>query len=292
MTDTLLQVEDLVVETKDKTVEGKEGREAAPRQLVHGISFTVGREKVAIVGESGSGKSLTARAIMGLLPTSLAARAAGLWLGETDLAGLDARGWQRLRGRRIGLVLQDPKFSLNPAHRVGRQVEEVLLLHHRLPKAERRRKALAMLAQVGLDDPERVYASLPAELSGGMGQRVMIAAMLIGEPELLIADEPTSALDHVVRDQILGLLERLARERGMGLLLISHDLQQVSRFADRVLVMRQGSIVDALPANELAQASHPYTRGLWQARPSAATYGTRLPTPDTPQAPYPGDARP
>ena len=292
MTDALLQVEDLVVETRNRTVGGTAGGGATPRQLVHGISFTVGHEKVAIVGESGSGKSLTARAIMGLLPSSLTARAAGLRLGKTDLAGLDARGWQRLRGRHIGLVLQDPKFSLNPAHRVGRQVEEALLLHGRVPKAERRRRALAMLAQVGLDDPERVYGSLPAELSGGMGQRVMIAAMLIGEPELLIADEPTSALDHVVRDQILELLERLARERGMGLLLISHDLQQVSRFADRVLVMRQGSIVDALPADELARASHPYTRGLWQARPSAATYGTRLPTPDTPQVLRSGDERP
>ncbi|MGO4334727.1 ATP-binding cassette domain-containing protein [Labrys sp. KB_33_2] len=292
MTDTLLQVEDLVIETKSRTAGGKADGGAAPRQLVHGISFEVGREKVAVVGESGSGKSLTARAIMGLLPTSLTARAAGLRLGETDLADLDTRGWQRLRGRRIGLVLQDPKFSLNPAHRIGRQVEEALLLHGRLPRAERRRKALSMLTQVGLDDPERVYGSLPAELSGGMGQRVMIAAMLIGEPELLIADEPTSALDHVVRDQILELLERLARERGMGLLLISHDLQQVSRFADRVLVMRQGSIVDALPANELAHASHPYTRGLWQARPSAATYGTRLPTPDMPQALLSGYERP
>ncbi len=274
MTDALLQVEGLVVETRGSA------RAPSGRQLVRGISFEVGREKVAIVGESGSGKSLTARAIMGLLPAGLATRAARLRLGGTDLARLDAGGWRAVRGRRIGLVLQDPKFSLNPAHRVGRQVEEALLLHGRLSKAERRRKALDLLAQVGLADAERVYASLPAELSGGMGQRVMIAAMLIGEPELLIADEPTSALDHVVRDQILALLERLARERGMGLLLISHDLQQVARFADRVLVMRQGSIVDALPARGLAEAGHPYTRGLWRARPSAATYGTRLPTLD------------
>ncbi|WP_448954466.1 ATP-binding cassette domain-containing protein [Labrys neptuniae] len=277
MTDTLLDVEALVVETRGSA------RAQAGRRLVQGISFTVGREKVAIVGESGSGKSLTARAIMGLLPAGLALRAGRLQLGETDLASLDTRQWQFVRGRRIGLVLQDPKFSLNPGQRIGRQVEEALLLHGRLPKAERRRKALDLLAQVGLDDPERVYASLPAQLSGGMGQRVMIAAMLIGEPELLIADEPTSALDHVVRDQILELLERLARERGMGLLLISHDLQQVSRFADRVLVMRQGAIVDSLPASGLAEANHPYTRGLWQARPSAATYGTRLPTPDNPR---------
>jgi peptide/nickel transport system ATP-binding protein len=177
----------------------------------------------------------------------------------------------------MGLILQDPKFSLNPAHRVGRQVEETLLLHTRLSAAERRGRALDMLEKVGLSDPERVYSSYPAALSGGMGQRVMIAAMLINRPKLVIADEPTSALDRELQDQILALLRSLTEEFGMSLLLISHDLQQVARYADRVLVMRHGQIVDRLAATSLADAQSPYTKGLWAARPSAATYGTRLP---------------
>jgi peptide/nickel transport system ATP-binding protein len=178
----------------------------------------------------------------------------------------------------MGLILQDPKFSLNPAHRVGRQVEEALLLHTRLSSAERRNQALEMLRKVGLDDAERVYESYPAALSGGMGQRVMIASMLINRPGLIIADEPTSALDRQLQDQILTLLHSLTHELGMSLLLISHDLQQVSRYADRVLVMRKGEIVDRLAASALSDAQSPYTRGLWAARPSAVTYGTHLPT--------------
>ena len=150
-------------------------------------------------------------------------------------------------------------------------------LHARLSRAERRDQALAMLAAVGLDNPAEVYRLYPGELSGGMGQRVMIAAMLIAGPRLLVADEPTSALDQELRDQVLDLLTRLVAERGMGLLLISHDLQQVARFADRALVMYRGRIVDEQPAASLARSDHPYTRTLWACRPSAATYGTRLP---------------
>jgi peptide/nickel transport system ATP-binding protein len=183
-----------------------------------------------------------------------------------------------LRGARAGLVLQDPRFALNPVQTIGRQVEEPLLLHSRLGKAERRSRALDMLAAVGLDNPAEVYRLYPGELSGGMGQRVMIAAMLIGGPMLLVADEPTSALDQELRDQVLELLTRLVQERGMGLLLISHDLQQVARFADRALVMYRGRIVDEQPAASLSRSDHPYTRTLWECRPSAATYGTRLPT--------------
>jgi peptide/nickel transport system ATP-binding protein len=203
-------------------------------------------------------------------------------LGGTDLASLGGRGWMAVRGKSIGFVPQDPRFSLNPVHKVGRQVEEALLLHTALSRAQRRARALDMLARVGLGDPLRVYGSTPAELSGGMGQRVMIAAMLIAEPRLLIADEPTSALDQDVRGQILDLLRDLAEERGMGLLFISHDLQEVAGFAHRALVMRRGLIVDRLPAGQLPQATHPYTRALWHARPSGATHGTRLPTGDWP----------
>jgi peptide/nickel transport system ATP-binding protein len=246
--------------------------------VVKGISFDIGTERVALVGESGSGKTMTARAVMGLVPAPGRVHATRLQLLGNDLLDLDPAGWNRLRGAAVGLVLQDPRFALNPVQRVGQQVEETLLLHVGRSPAERRERALAMLAAVGLDNPAEVYRLYPGELSGGMGQRVMIAAMLIGGPRLLVADEPTSALDAELRDQVLDLLTRLVVERGMGLLLISHDLQQVARFADRALVMYRGRIVDEQPAAALARSDHPYTKTLWACRPSPATYGTRLPT--------------
>ncbi|MDE1993006.1 MAG: ABC transporter ATP-binding protein [Rhizobiaceae bacterium] len=272
MADQLLKVEDLTISFPS---------DAGPVGVVRSISFEVGREIVALVGESGSGKSMTGRAVMGLLPRRAEVRAKTLSFDGQELQSLSPAGWNRLRGSGMGLILQDPKFSLNPAHRVGRQVEEALLLHTKLSAAERREQALEMLEKVGLPDPQRVYASYPAALSGGMGQRVMIASMLINRPKLIIADEPTSALDRGLQDQILTLLRSLTEAFGMSLLLISHDLQQVSRYADRVLVMRHGEIVDRLGASALADAQSPYTRALWAARPSAATYGTHLPTLDT-----------
>ncbi|MER9934222.1 ABC transporter ATP-binding protein [Mesorhizobium sp. M0088] len=268
MAEPLLRVEDLTVSFPSRQGQG---------DVVRSISFDVGAEIVALVGESGSGKSLTGRAIMGLLPPRAKTAATSLSFAGNDLTRLDAAQWRALRGSAIALILQDPKYSLNPSMRVGRQVEETLLLHTRLSARQRREKALAMLSRVGFDDPQRVHASYPRQLSGGMGQRAMIAAMLINRPSLLIADEATSALDHDLQLQILELLGSLTRELGMGLLLISHDLQQIARFADRVLVMRRGIIVDRLAAGELANAEHPHTRALWNARPSGATYGTRLP---------------
>jgi peptide/nickel transport system ATP-binding protein len=271
MTDHILNIENLSIAFPS---------DAGPVQVVKSVSLTVGREIVALVGESGSGKSMTGRAIMGLLPRRAEVAAETLAFDGQDLRTLNASGWNRLRGSGMSLILQDPKYSLNPAHLVGRQVEEALLLHTRLSASERRERALDMLDKVGLTDPKRVYASHPAALSGGMGQRVMIATMLINRPKLIIADEPTSALDRGLQDQILTLLRALTEEFGMSLLLISHDLQQVSRYADRVLVMRRGEIVERLPAAELSNAQSPYTRGLWAARPSARTYSTRLPVLD------------
>lgn len=268
MAEPLLRVQNLTVSFPSRQGRG---------DVVGSISFEVGAEIVALVGESGSGKSLTGRAIMGLLPPRAKTSATRLSFEGKDLTRLDAAQWRALRGSAIALILQDPKYSLNPSMRVGRQVEETLLLHTRLSARQRREKALAMLSRVGFDDPQRVHASYPRELSGGMGQRAMVAAMLINRPSLLIADEATSALDHDLQLQILELLSSLTRELGMGLLLISHDLQQVARFADRVLVMRRGIIVDRLAASELANAEHPYTRALWDARPSGSTHGTRLP---------------
>lgn len=268
MTEPLLSVEDLSIAFPSET---------GSVRVVDGISFSVGREVVALVGESGSGKSMTGRAIMGLLPRRAEVRAKRLSFDGQELTTLSASGWNRLRGSGLGLILQDPKYSLNPAHKVGRQVEEALLLHTKLSASERHERVLDMLDKVGLPDPQRVYSSYPAALSGGMGQRVMIAAMLINRPKLLIADEPTSALDRGLQDQILTLLRSLSEEFGMGLLLISHDLQQVSRYADRVMVMRHGKIEEQMASADLANARSDYTRALWAARPSAATYGTRLP---------------
>lgn len=268
MAEPLLRVEDLTISFPSRQGQGA---------VVRSVSFEVGAEIVALVGESGSGKSLTGRAIMGLLPPRAKTSAKTLSFEGSDLTRFGAAHWRALRGSSIALILQDPKYSLNPSMRVGRQVEETLLLHTRLSSRERREKALTMLSRVGFDEPQRVYASYPRELSGGMGQRVMIAAMLINRPSLLIADEATSALDHDLQVQILELLGGLTRELGMGLLLVSHDLRQVARFADRVLVMRHGTIVDRLAAGDLANATHPYTRALWNARPSGETYGTKLP---------------
>ncbi|WP_122574584.1 ABC transporter ATP-binding protein [Pseudomonas viridiflava] len=249
-------------------------------EVVKGIDFTIGAETVALVGESGSGKSLTARALMGLVARPGQVTAERLSLAGDDLPGLSARQWQQVRGTRLSLVLQDPRYSLNPVLKIGTQVEEALVLHTRLGRRERREKVLDMLDAVGLPDPASLYHSYPHELSGGMGQRVMLAAMLINDPRLLIADEPTSALDSGLRDQMLELILRLARQRGMGLLLISHDLPLVARYCDRALVMYRGRIIDRCRATELATSANPYTRTLWNCQPSAQTYGQVLPTLD------------
>lgn len=252
------------------------GPASEPRVIVNSLSFELGAERVALAGESGSGKSLTARALMGLLRPPLRATAERLELEGADLRGLSPREWARLRGTRLALILQDPRHALNPVLTVGRQLDEMLRLHRRTSAAERRRRVREMLEAVGLTD-ERVLEAHPHELSGGMGQRVMLAMMLLHDPRVLIADEPTSALDGALREQVLELIGRLMRERRMGLLLISHDLQQVARHCERVLIMWRGRIVEALRADELSRASHPYTRALWSCRPSGRTYGTQLP---------------
>jgi peptide/nickel transport system ATP-binding protein len=268
---TLLNVEKLSVRFPS---------DRGPVEVVHSISFAMGAEKLGLVGESGSGKSMTARALIGLVAKPGRVTADRLTLDGEDLTALTPRQWKHWRGSKIGLVLQDPKFALDPVMSIGRQVEEPLKLHTTAKKAERRERALAMLEAVGLPDPLRAYHSYPHQLSGGMGQRVMLAATLIAEPRLLIADEPTSALDRDLRDQVLDLMLKLVDERQMGLILISHDLDQVARFCDRALVMYRGDIVDRLPAAELANSEHPYTKTLWACRPSPETFGTLLPTLD------------
>jgi len=203
-----------------------------------------------------------------------------LQIVDTDALSLRERDWIQLRGSKVAMVMQDPKYALNPTRTIGWQVEEPLVLHHKLSGAERKEKVCEMLDAVGLPDPRQLMKRYPHQLSGGMGQRVMLAIALITDPELLIADEPTSALDHAMRDQVLALIRRLVEQRNMGLLLISHDLQQVSEHCERVMVMYQGRVLDTLPASELSNASHPYTSTLWACRPSKATHGERLPVLD------------
>jgi peptide/nickel transport system ATP-binding protein len=237
------------------------------REVVREVSFAVGRERVAIVGGSGAGKSTIGRAILRLLPKGATMTARRMNFDGADLLAADARALRALRGRRIGWVLQDAKFSLNPVMTAGAQIEEALAAHFVLDRASRRARSLELLDAVRLKEPERVHRLFPHELSGGMGQRAMIAMMLAGEPDFLVADEPTSALDAGVADEVLALLDALVQSRGMGLLFISHDLRLVEGFCDRVLVLDDGRIVESRAAGDLAASRHPYTQRLYAARP-------------------------
>src|SRR5947209_10507100 len=245
-------------------------------EAVRGISFTLGREKVGLVGESGSGKSMTGRAILRLVPPPGRVTAARLRLGEVDLLQASERTMRKVRGRRVSMVLQDPRYSLNPVLKVGAQIAEACRAHD-ISRKEARERTLGMLRAVRIRDPERVHDAYPHELSGGMGQRVMIAMMLAPDPELLIADEPTSSLDATVQAEILRLIEDLVSRRGMGLILISHDLPLVGHFCDRIAVMYAGHVVEQLGAGELHQAQHPYTRGLLGCMPALSHPVERLP---------------
>ncbi|SCB50925.1 ABC transporter ATP-binding protein [Rhizobium multihospitium] len=255
---TLLTVENLRVRYPTRT---------GVIDAVRGVSFTLGRERLGIVGESGSGKSQTGRAIMGLTPPHGIVTADKLNFSGIDLLSISARERRSLRGKRIAMVLQDPKYSLDPVMTIGKQITETLRTHEKVSKAEARDRALAMLEAVQIRDPGRVYDLHPHEVSGGMGQRVMIAMMLIAGPELLIADEPTSALDVTVQLDVLEIMDKLVSERGMGLIFVSHDLRLVSSFCDRVIVMYAGKVVEELKASELNNAQHPYTRGLLNCMP-------------------------
>ena len=243
---------------------------------VRDISFTVGKEKVGIVGESGSGKSATGRAILKLTPGNGIVSAKRMQFEEVDLANATETDMLKVRGKRIGMILQDPKFSLDPVMRVGNQIAEAL--PPGLSKAEARERVLAMLEAVRIRNPQRVYNLYPHECSGGMGQRIMIAMMLVPEPKLLIADEPTSALDVTVRMQVLAILDDLVSRRGLGLMFISHDLNLVATFCDRVLIMYAGRIVEECKASELRQATHPYTQGLLASLPRIGERQKKLAT--------------
>jgi len=253
-------------------------RDGAWVEAVRGVSFTLGRERLGIVGESGSGKSQTGRAILGLTAPEGRVSAKTLAFNGVDLLHCSPKQRRELRGGRIAMVLQDPKFSLNPVMTIGKQIMETLLAHRRMSARAARQRALEALQSVQIDDPERVLRLYPHEVSGGMGQRAMIAMMLIAEPDLLIADEPTSALDVTVQLQVLSILDALVTQRGMGLIFVSHDLRLVSTFCDRILVMYAGKVVEELPSGNLAHAQHPYTQGLLNCLPRLGDDRHPLPT--------------
>jgi len=251
-----------------------------PADVVRGVSFSLGRERLGIVGESGSGKSMTGRSILKLIRPPGKVTAKRLEFDGIDLTKQSERQMRSIRGARISMVMQDPKFSLNPVMTVSEQIAEALLTHQRLPRNEIRPRVRAMLEAVRISDPDRVAGLYPHELSGGMGQRVMIAMMLIPEPDLLIADEPTSALDVSVQAQVLDIIDDLVTRTGMGLIFISHDLNLVSSYCDRILVMNSGRIVEECKAGELKNATHPYTQALISAVPRLNETREELPVLD------------
>jgi peptide/nickel transport system ATP-binding protein len=247
-----------------------------PVEAVRGVSFELGREKLGIVGESGSGKSQTGRALLGLIADNGRIQARRLDFDGIDLLGADERTMRRIRGGRISMIMQDPKFSLNPVMTVGEQIVEAFRIHAPSSRREARERALAMLEAVRIRNPRHVFDTYPHEVSGGMGQRVMIAMMMIPEPDIIIADEPTSALDVTVQLQVLAILDDMVTRRRTGLVFISHDLDLVASFCDRVLVMYAGRIVETVAAKDLHTARHPYTRGLLSCLPRIDGDGSEL----------------
>lgn len=264
----------LIVDGLSVTFDTPRGAVAAVRD----VGFTLGREKLGIVGESGSGKSQTGRALLGLLARNGRMSARQLSFDGVDLLRAGEAERRALRGRRISMILQDPKFSLNPVMTVGEQIVEAFRVHAGVSRREAHVRALAMLEAVQIREPRYVFDAWPHEISGGMGQRVMIAMMMVPEPDLIIADEPTSALDVTVQLQVLALLDDMLARRGAALIFISHDLNLVASFCDRVLVMYAGRVVETLGAAELHAARHPYTRGLLACQPRVDGDGADLPT--------------
>jgi peptide/nickel transport system ATP-binding protein len=251
-----------------------------PAQAVRGLSFALKRgETLGLVGESGCGKSVTALSLMGLLPDS--ARITGsIKLEGRELAGLPDADYCGLRGNRISMIFQEPMTALNPMHTIGHQVAEPLRRHKAYSASQARREAIALLDRVGLPDPARRIDAYPHQFSGGQRQRVTIAMALACEPDLLIADEPTTALDVTIQGQILDLIAELVEERGMSMILISHDLGVIAENVQRMMVMYGGTVVESGPTDEVfRRMGHPYTQGLFRARPRlGARKGTRLTT--------------
>ena len=272
---TLLEVRDLQVELHTPL---------GPARAVRGVDFALARgETLGLIGESGCGKSITAMALMGLLPEGARIGGSIRFLGR-ELVGLPERELCALRGDRIGMVFQEPMTALNPVHTIGDQVAEPLRLHRGLGRAQARARARELLDRVGIPDAARRLDAYPHQFSGGQRQRITIAMALACDPDLLIADEPTTALDVTIASQILALIRDLVRERGMGLILISHDLGVIAQNVSQTLVMYGGSVAESGPTREVfTRRAHPYTQGLFASRPQfGAARLTAHPPPDTP----------
>lgn len=267
----LLEVRDLNVH-----LQTRHGTTLAVRDL--GFELDRG-QTLGLIGESGCGKSLTAMALMGLLPEG-AQVSGSIMLDGQPLVGQDDATLQRIRGNRIAMVFQEPMTALNPVHSIGKQVAEPLRLHRGASREQARMQAIALLDRVGIDDAGRRFHAYPHQFSGGQRQRITIAMALACGPDLLIADEPTTALDVTVQRQILDLISELVHERQMALLLISHDLGVIAQNTARVLVMYGGRVVESGPSEQVfSRMAHPYTRGLFAARPRLGAHrGQRLPT--------------
>ncbi len=263
--ESILQVKDLNISFR--TAEG-----TVP--ALRGVSFSLGRgETLAVVGESGSGKSTAARAVMGLLAGNAVIGGGEIIYGGKDLLKLSEAQMDRIRGRRIAMIFQDPLSSLDPVMKAGRQITEMMVLQGEDRKAARAR-ALKLMEEVGIPEAERRFEQYPFELSGGMRQRIVAAIALAGDPEILICDEPTTALDVTIQAQILELISRLKEERGLSVLFITHDLGVVANMADRIAVMHDGEIVETGTAEDVFyRAKHPYTKALLAAVPGTEVYG-------------------
>jgi peptide/nickel transport system ATP-binding protein len=267
----LLEVENLNVQLHTQR---------GPAMAVRSVNFSLERgETLGLIGESGCGKSITAMSLMGLLPDN-AVVTGSIVFDRQQLVGQPDATLRHLRGNRIGMIFQEPMTALNPVHSIGDQVAEPLRLHRGATREAARRQAIALLERVGIADATRRFDAYPHQFSGGQRQRITIAMALACEPDLLIADEPTTALDVTIQGQILDLISDLVEERGMALILISHDLGVIAENVSRMLVMYGGTVVESGPTRAVfSQMAHPYTRGLFGARPQlGATRGQRLST--------------
>jgi oligopeptide/dipeptide ABC transporter ATP-binding protein len=274
----LLQVENLRVHLP---VEGR------PRPVLHEVTFAVAAgEALGLVGESGSGKSMTARAIGRLLPG--AARVEGaIRFDGADVLGVSGDALRRYRSGGVSMIFQDPRAHINPVRTVGDFLTEGMRTHQRLSRADATRRAVELLADVGIDDGTQRMAQFPHELSGGLLQRVMIAAALAAEPRMLLADEPTTALDVTTQSEVMAILDRMRRERGMAMVFITHDLELAAAVCDRTAVMYAGSIVEQNTSAQLhSHPLHPYTQGLLQARPDIASTARLVAIPGQPLSAY------
>ncbi|PWK09582.1 ABC transporter ATP-binding protein [Tumebacillus permanentifrigoris] len=268
----LLDVRDLTVafQSKDKS------KSLIP--ALDSVTFTIKRgETLGLVGESGCGKTLSSLAVMGLLPESARVQSGQLVFDGEDLLALKAAEHNKVRGVRIGMIFQDPMTSLSPYYTIGNQLMEGMRYHLAMTKRQAKERGIELLRRVGIPEPERVFTDYPAQLSGGMRQRVMIAIAISCEPDLLIADEPTTALDVTTQAQILELLGDLQREKGMSLVLISHDLGVIAEMCQRVVVMYAGQVIEQAESKALfASPTHPYTRALLAATPRLSSKQERF----------------